>query len=127
MDGAAFYALTSLCPAWTGHRAAATWLSSTGPEDEGSILQALVNASTYLKWNRLERGGIALGLPSDGYGLLGVCNDSNAFAMAFRGEAFGYPLFRHAALNKEVGGILRGLPDELVRLGVSVVDDKPME
>lgn len=113
IDGAAFFAQTQTRPAWTGDVASYT---STDPAD---ALATVDVAATYLRRVRVERATVAAGLPADGYGFLGVCNDSNAaIELATRGTVTTFPLMRAAELDAAadlgdgLDDLLRALPHD---------------
>jgi hypothetical protein len=59
-------------------------------------------AAAYLRRNRVERDTVAQGLPADGYGYVGVCNDSNTTVeYATRGTISAFPLLRAKSLDDE--------------------------
>ena len=98
ISGAAFFAQTSVRPAWTGD--VARDVTSTANGGATTVLQALDVAASYLRRNRVERATVAAGLPADGYGVVGVCNDSNATVeYVTRGTITTFPLLRAASLD----------------------------
>jgi hypothetical protein len=53
-----------------------------------------------LRRNHVERSTVAAGMPADGYGYVGVCNDSNTTVeYATRGTITAFPLLRAKALD----------------------------
>lgn len=66
------------------------------------LLKTAEAASAYLRRIRVERTTVAAGRPADGYGYLGVCNDSNAtIEHATRGTISTFPLMRAAELDAQ--------------------------
>ncbi len=66
------------------------------------MLKTLDAASTYLRRIRTECTTVGAGRPADGYGYLGVCNDSNAtIEHATRGTISTFPLMRAAELDSQ--------------------------
>ncbi len=116
ISGAAFFAQTQIRPAWTGVTERDLASSATGDRD--LILSTVEYAGRYLRRIRVERAGVAAGMPADGYGYLGVCNDSNAvIELATRGTITAFPLLRAAALDDqplgdELDDLLRALPHD---------------
>jgi len=81
-------------PAWSGTVASTT---STAQSD---VLATVDAASMYLRRNRVERTTVAQGKPADGYGYVGVCNDSNAaIEHLTKGTITTFPLLRAKALD----------------------------
>lgn len=110
IDGAGFFAQTQVRPGWTGNVARDV---TSDPEVARATLDA---AARYLLRNRRERATVAQGMPADGYGFLGVCNDSNAvLELATRGTITTYPLLRAASLD-QAAALGDGLDDLLARL-----------
>lgn len=94
-DGIGFVPLTTIRPAWSGGRIEYTLNSET---DALKILQTVKFASAYYSRIKLE-SKLADGkfMRTDGYGILGVCNDSNTILeFATRGTVSTYPLLRSA-------------------------------
>jgi hypothetical protein len=118
MSGAGFFAQTDTRPAWTGYAARSVDTA------RDHVLAAVSAAASYLRRNRVERDTLAQGLPADGYGYLGVCNDSNAIIESLTGEndtgetTTVFPLLRAASLDgqAELGdgldAAIRALPHD---------------
>ncbi len=101
IDGAAFFPQTQTRPAWTGELVSDGSMS-TDSQGLSHVLDALDAASVYLQRIRTEASTVAAGLPADGYGFLGVCNDSNAtIEYVTRGTITAFPLVRAASLDAE--------------------------
>ena len=103
ISGTAFWGQTGTRPAWTGEIvSAATTVSGTTGADAEYLLSTLDAATTYLQRNRVERTTVAAGMPADGYGYVGVCNDSNAtLELATKGTISAFPLLRAKELDAE--------------------------
>ncbi len=94
VSGTGFFGQTSTRPAWTG------LVASSTATDRASVLATVDTAATYLRRNRVERTTVAAGMPADGYGYVGVCNDSNAtIELATKGTVSTFPLLRAKALD----------------------------
>jgi hypothetical protein len=113
ISGAGFFGQTDQRPAWSGTIAG---YSSTDPELVGSTADV---AAEYLRRNRVERTTVAAGMPADGYGYVGVCNDSNeVLEYATRGTITAFPLLRAKALDSEadlgdgLDDVMRALPKD---------------
>ncbi len=101
ISGASFFAQTQTRPAWTGEVVSDS-STSDDPAGREHVLSALDAASTYLRRIEVESSTVAAGLPADGYGFVGVCNDSNAaIEYVTRGTITTYPLMRAASLDAE--------------------------
>jgi len=103
VSGAGFFGQTDSRPAWSG-----TITSTNVSVERGSgadyeyLLKTLDAASSYLRRIRVERSTVAQGRPADGYGYLGVCNDSNAtIEHATRGTISTFPLMRAKELDAQ--------------------------
>jgi hypothetical protein len=97
ISGTAFVGETSIRPHWTGNKVTNTFNSS---RDRALILRAVKAAELYLAHNRKEKETVARGRASDGYGYVGICNDSDAvLEMMCSGTYSGYPLVRDHELN----------------------------
>ncbi len=97
ITGTGFFAQTSVRAGWTGLRSLYQYSSDTG--GTATILKALDFAGAYFKRNLYESSHIAKGLPADGYGYLGVCNDSTALLEnLYRNSVSEYPLVRARSL-----------------------------
>jgi hypothetical protein len=73
----------------------------------------------YLRRNRVERTTVAAGMPADGYGYVGVCNDSNTtIEYVTRGTITAYPLLRAKELDAQpdlgdgLDAAMRALPKD---------------
>ncbi len=116
ISGAAFFGQTQVRPGWTGEAVRDIAKSDAGGED--LILSTVEYATYYLRRIRVERATVAAGMPADGYGYLGVCNDSNATVeLATRGTITTFPLMRAASLdghpqNDELDDLIRALPHD---------------
>jgi hypothetical protein len=82
----------------------------------------------YLRRNRIERTTVAAGKPADGYGYVGVCNDSNAaIEHVTKSTITTFPLLRAAQLDQQadlgdgLDATIKGLPND----GDGIVD--PMD
>jgi hypothetical protein len=68
--------------------------------DTQYLLATVDAAATYLRRTRIERTTVAQGMPADGYGFVGVCNDSNAIIeLATKGTVSAFPLLRAKSLD----------------------------
>ena len=83
------------------------------------MLSTVDSAATYLRRNRVERTTVAAGMPADGYGYVGVCNDSNTTVeYATRGTISAFPLLRAKALDSQpdlgdgLDAAMRALPKD---------------
>jgi hypothetical protein len=66
------------------------------------LLKTVDASATYLRRIRVERTTVAAGQPADGYGFLGVCNDSNAtIEHATKGTISAFPLLRAKQLDSQ--------------------------
>ncbi|MBK8169413.1 MAG: hypothetical protein IPK60_03600 [Sandaracinaceae bacterium] len=117
-SGAAFFPQTSVRPAWTGLAAKDITSNEGSGVDEHAIAVADA-AAAYLRRSRIERSTVAQGMPADGYGYVGVCNDSvAAIEYLVEGTITAYPLVRAAALdsapylNDGLDDVLRILPND---------------
>lgn len=109
VSGAGFFGQTDQRPEWSGTIAA----TSTTAKDD--VLATVDAASSYLRRNRVERETVAQGKPADGYGYVGVCNDSNAtIEYLTKGTITTFPLLRARSLDA-APSLNDGL-DETVRL-----------
>ncbi|MDB4956239.1 MAG: hypothetical protein JWO36_3808 [Myxococcales bacterium] len=120
ISGAGFFGQTDSRPAWSG-TIAATDVTVAGAQsaDYDYLLRTADAASAYLRRNRIERTTVAAGMPADGYGYVGVCNDSNAtLELATRGTTSAFPLLRARELDSEadlgdgLDGVIRTLPKD---------------
>ncbi len=117
ISGAAFFAQVGMRPAWCGE--IVTDGGHTGQGEVDHVLATFDAATSYLQRIRTERGTVAAGMPADGYGYLGVCNDSNAvLEYVTRGTITAFPLLRAADLDdaEQLGDgldeVLRTLPHD---------------
>jgi hypothetical protein len=103
ISGAGFFAQNGSRPAWSGTVAATdVTIDRASGSDYTYLLSTLDAASTYLRRIHVERTTVAAGKPADGYGYVGVCNDSNAtIEYATRGTISAFPLLRAKALDSE--------------------------
>jgi hypothetical protein len=100
ISGAGFFAQTDTRPAWTGMTARDV------DSERAHVVASVASAARYLRKNREERSTVAQGLPADGYGYLGVCNDSNAYVeLETRGTITTFPLLRAASLPDLAPGL----------------------
>ena len=120
ISGAGFFGQTDERPAWSGTSVASD-VTVRSPDDPGyGYLMSTADAATaYLQRNRLERTTVAAGMPADGYGYVGVCNDSTAVIESMaRGTDNEFPLLRAAALDQQpdvgdgLDDVLRALPKD---------------
>jgi hypothetical protein len=94
VSGTAFFGQTDARPAWSG------MIASTESAASEDVLATVEAATAYLRRNRIERTTVAAGMPADGYGYVGVCNDSNAaLEHKTKGTITTFPLLRAAALD----------------------------
>jgi len=115
-SGVGFFAQVDERPAWTGKRTAYAINSS---DDAATILKTLDFTGRYYRRIRNESRSVAEGMPANGYGYLGVCNDSNALLEKVdRNTVTTFPLMRAAELDSKsrtsdgLDEILRGLPKD---------------
>ena len=103
ISGAAFFGQTDQRPAWSGTIAATdVTIKAAQGADYEYLLKTADAAATYLRRIRVERTTVAAGLPADGYGFLGVCNDSNAtLEHATKGTISAFPLLRAKQLDAQ--------------------------
>jgi hypothetical protein len=128
VGGAAFFGKTDTRAAWSGEADRDVTLS-TDAGGEDMILATLEAATTYFQRERIERDTVAAGLPADGYGYVGVCNDSNAIIEAVTrhhgstdlADVTLYPLMRAIELDDPsvapdlgdgLDDLVRGLPND---------------
>ena len=94
ISGAGFFGQTDQRPEWSGT------VASTTSSAAADALATVDAASSYLRRNRVERTTIAQGKPADGYGYVGVCNDSNAtIEYLTKGTITTFPLLRAKSLD----------------------------
>ncbi|HEY4183279.1 MAG TPA: hypothetical protein VGM90_40930 [Kofleriaceae bacterium] len=114
-DGAGFFGQASQRPGWTGMTASYDTVVTQGSAGAHDLMQTLDAAATYLRRTRIERTTIAAGMPVDGYGYVGVCNDSDAVIERFTlGSIHAFPLMRAANLDTDAPALHDGL-DDLIR------------
>jgi len=106
ISGAAFFAKTQKRPSWARERSLYRYDSGASATAREKVLLAADAASSYLRVLKQEAKTKAANLPADGYGYLGVCNDSNAVLefLVQRGQSFykrvtTYPLLRNASFK----------------------------
>jgi hypothetical protein len=101
VSGAGFFGQTQTRPAWTGEiTSATTTVTRASGADYDYLLATADAAAAYLRRNRTERATVAAGMPADGYGFVGVCNDSNAAVeYVTRGTISTFPLLRAEELD----------------------------
>ncbi len=116
ISGTAFFGQTSDRPAWTGNVALSdVTVSEASGADYDYLLATADTAAKYLQRSRTERSTLAQGMPADGYGYLGVCNDSTAtLEYATRGTISEFPLLRAKELDQAAPDLNDGL-DDVVR------------
>jgi hypothetical protein len=103
IGGAGFFGQTDSRPAWSGTTTATdVTITSAQSADYAYLLNTADAAAAYLRRNRIERTTVAQGMPADGYGFVGVCNDSNTTVeYATRGTITAFPLLRAKQLDAE--------------------------
>ena len=118
ISGAAFFSQVGRRPAWCGEIVTDS-ASTADPAELEHVLATLDGAAAYLRRIRVERTTVAAGLPADGYGFVGVCNDSNAaIEHLTRGTITAFPLMRAAELDDAeplddgLDSTLRALPHD---------------
>jgi hypothetical protein len=113
ISGAGFFANTDSRPAWTGMTTTSDVVVT--PDDSADypyLIGTLNTASAYLRRILTESTTVASGLPADGYGYVGVCNDSNAtIETATLGNTEAFPLLRARSLDTSEGDLGDGLDD----------------
>jgi hypothetical protein len=116
VSGVGFFGQVDERPAWTGTRVAYKVSSSN---DAVKILKVLDFAGRYYRRIKKESETLAPDMPANGYGYLGVCNDSNAVLEKIdRSTVTTFPLMRAAELDQKSRGgdgldeALRGLPKD---------------
>ena len=119
VSGAGFFGQTDNRPAWSGMVTQSdVTVSATGADLDYAL--ATVDAATaYLRRNRIERTTVAQDMPADGYGYVGVCNDSNAtIELVTKHTTSAFPLLRAkeldnaASLNDGLDAAVRALPKD---------------
>jgi hypothetical protein len=124
VDGAGFFGATSRRPAWTGMTTSSD-VTITSLANGRALLDTLEASTTYLQRTRVERETVAQGMPADGYGYVGVCNDSNAVVeLLTEGTISAFPLMRAAALDAapDLGDGLDAAMKALPHDGDGIVD-----
>ena len=120
ISGAGFFGQTDTRPAWSGTNTAYD-VTATSPQDAGySVVLGTVDAAAaYLRRNRVERSTVAAWYPADGYGYVGVCNDSTStIESATLGTVHGFPLLRAKELDAQpdlgdgLDDVMRALPKD---------------
>lgn len=101
-SGAGFFGQTDTRPAWSGTITSSdVTVTGLGP-DYDYLLATVDAAAAYLRRNHIERSTVAAGMPADGYGYVGVCNDSNTtIENVTRGTITAFPLLRARQLDAE--------------------------
>lgn len=124
ISGAGFFGNTSRRPAWSGMITQTDETITAGGDSE-YLLATLDAAATYLRRTRVERTTVAQGMPADGYGFVGVCNDSNAILeRVTKSTVSAFPLLRARSLDgaPDLGdgldAVVKGLPND----GDGIVD-----
>jgi hypothetical protein len=105
-------------PQWNGLRSKYQITDDTS-ENRSLIRQATYNAEAYFRRVRQEAKLYAEGYPADGYGFVGICNDSSSvIESAFSENPTFYPLFRSPKLSHQsrvedkLGSVLSILPND---------------
>ena len=122
-SGAGFFGQTDSRPAWSGTSTATDYtIADAHSPDYDYLLKTVDAAAMYLRRNRTERTTVAAGMPADGYGYVGVCNDSNTtIEYVTRGTITAYPLLRAAELDSQpdlndgLDAAMRALPKDADR------------
>ena len=123
IDGAGFFSLTQRRPAWTGGVTYDIGATDDGASDR--IMSTLDFAMHYLQRTRTEATTVAAGMPAEGYGFVGVCNDSVSLLESLTlGRATSYPLVRAKSLNT-AARLNDGLDDALAAMPKDA-DDAPV-
>ncbi|HTR54565.1 MAG TPA: hypothetical protein VMJ10_27930 [Kofleriaceae bacterium] len=126
ISGAGFFGQTDSRPAWSGTIASTDYtVASASDANYDFLLTTVDTAAMYLRRNRVERMTVAAGMPADGYGYVGVCNDSNATVeLAAAGTISAFPLLRAAALDSQpdLGDGLDDIMRELPKDGDGIAD-----
>lgn len=100
VGGAGFFGQTDNRPAWSGMTTQSDVTIKGAGADLEYLLATTDAASAYLRRNRVERTTVAQGMPADGYGFVGVCNDSNAtIELLTKGTTSAFPLLRAKSLD----------------------------
>jgi hypothetical protein len=103
VSGAGFFAQNGTRPAWSSTVVATDVTVDRASGGDFDYLKSTLDAaSAYLRRIRVERTTVAAGKPADGYGYVGVCNDSNAtIEYVTRGTISAFPLLRAKSLDSE--------------------------
>ncbi len=103
ISGAGFFAQNGTRPAWSSTVVATDITVDRASGGDFEYLKSTLDAaSAYLRRIRVERTTVAAGKPADGYGYVGVCNDSNAtIEYVTRGTISAFPLLRAPSLDSE--------------------------
>ena len=119
VSGAGFFGQTDNRPAWSGMITQSDVTVKGAGADLEYALATADAAAAYLRRNRVERTTVAQGMPADGYGYVGVCNDSNAtIEHVTKGTISAFPLLRAkaldsaASLNDGLDATVRALPKD---------------
>jgi hypothetical protein len=101
VSGAGFFGQLDQRPAWSGMVTTSdVSVGAAQDADYEYVLKTVDLAASYLRRNRVERTTLAAGKPADGYGFLGVCNDSNAvIELLTKGTITTFPLLRAKPLD----------------------------
>lgn len=124
VSGAGFFGQTDARPAWSGTSTVTDYtIAGAHSPDYDYLLKTVDAAAMYLRRNRTERTTVAAGMPADGYGYVGVCNDSNTtIEYITRGTITAYPLLRAAELDAQpelgdgLDAAMRALPKDADRI-----------
>jgi hypothetical protein len=113
ISGAGFFANTDERPASTGMVTSSDVV--VDPDDSADypyLVGTFDTASAYLRRILTESTTVATGMPADGYGFVGVCNDSNAtIEYATLGQTMAFPLLRARSLDTSEADLGDGLDD----------------
>jgi len=116
VSGAGFFGQSSQRPAWTGMTTQSDVTISGAGADADYLLSTVDAAATYLRRTRVERTTVAAGMPADGYGFVGVCNDSNAILESkTKSTVSAFPLLRAKSLDA-AARLNDGLDDTIIAL-----------
>ncbi len=120
ISGAGFFGQTDNRPAWSGTITSSdVTVASAQSADYAYLLKTADVAAAYLRRNYIESTTVAAGMPADGYGYVGVCNDSNTTVeYATRGTITAFPLLRAKSLDSQpdlgdgLDDVMRALPKD---------------
>jgi hypothetical protein len=120
ISGAGFFGQTDTRPAWSGTVASTdVTVADASSYDYAYLLATVDTAAAYLRRNHVERTTVAAGMPADGYGFVGVCNDSTAtIESVARGTVSTFPLLRAKSLDAQpdlgdgLDAAMRALPKD---------------